>query len=676
MAQKNHVSVQHGDTRVDPYYWLNQRDDPQVLQYLAAENDHVEKVLLEPTTALRKTLVKEMLSRIPTEEDSVPDLRGPYWYFTSYRRGKDHPLYMRRRGSPNAKDQVYLDVNRLARGYKYFHLTNVTVRGDDKVAAFAVDRQGRKQFDIEFIDLESGDRLEQKITGVTANFVWSTDNRTVFYLKQDPLTFRPHQLWRWQLDSEEPAALVYEEPDVTFQLYLSTDKTKKFLYLTSYSVTSSEVRFWPADQPLSELKVFESRRPGHEYEVEHAGDRFLVRSNWNAPNFRLFEASESKTSRRSWVQLLGAREDRFVGRIETFSNFYVIEERRAGLPAIRIWNRRLGTSHSIDFPDASYSAFNIERFEYNTEEMRYSYQSLAQPPMVISYNMRSRSRVVLQEQKITGGFRRDQYVTERIWATSHDRTRVPISLMYRRGWVKDGKSPLLLLGYGAYGASYDATFHSQLLSLVDRGFAVGIAHVRGGSEFGHDWYEDGKLMEKKNSFFDFIAVTRHLQKLKYCSPRSTYARGASAGGLLMGAVFTMAPELYNGIVAAVPFLDVVTTMSDPRIPQTTTEYDEWGNPAILEHYEYMKSYSPYDRLSTRAFTNLLLVTGYQDSQVQYWEPAKFAARLRDLRTDRGLTLLSTQMQAGHGGASGRAQRLENMALQLAFFIRLDSDQRR
>lgn len=660
----------HGDVRIDEYYWLRDRDNPEVIEYLEAENAYTAAVMAA-TETLQTELFEEMKGRLDERDESVPVRLGDYFYYDRYEEGSEYKLYCRKKSSPEAGEEVVLDVNRLAEGHEQVRVSRVQPNEGNTVLAFAIDTVGRRIYTLRFRDLASGEPLPDVIENVTGNYAWANDDRTIFYTKQDPETLRWHRIYRHRLGTDPSAdTLVYEERDEEFSTYVWKTKTKRFIMVASDQTLSSEVRYLSADQPESEFTVFLPREENHEYSIDDLGDAFLIRSNWNATNFRLLKAPAGPTSKADWVEIMPHRDDVFVGNVEVFRDFLVVSERKEGLIRMRVVPRDGTEAHYLDFGEPAYAAWFSDNVDFDSTVLRYSYTSLTTPESIFDYDLDTRVKTLRKQETIRGGFDKTDYLTERLWAPARDGARVPISIVYRRDFVKDGSRPLLLYGYGSYGNSIDATFGSSRLSLLDRGFAFAIAHIRGGQELGRQWYENGKLFHKMNTFTDFIDCARFLTAERYTSPERLFAMGGSAGGLLMGAVANLAPESFRGIVSHVPFVDVVTTMLDASIPLTTSEYDEWGNPNQKDYYDYMLSYSPYDQLEAKKYPHMLVTTGLHDSQVQYWEPAKYVAKLRTLGTGDRLLLLETNMEAGHSGASGRFKRYRETARDYAFLVRL------
>jgi oligopeptidase B len=664
--------VTHGQTRIDEYYWLREREDPEVVAYLEAENEYLADGMAH-TDELQETLFQEIVGRIKEDDQSVPYRFRDYYYQARFEEGKEYPIHERRPGAIDAPAEVMVDVNRLAEGHDFFS-ASVGVRGiseNQRILAFATDDVGRRKYTIRFLDLETGEYLDDVIPDVTPNLVWAADDETLFYTRQDPETLRWYQVYRHTLGTD-PAedVLVYEESDEEFSVSVGRTKSRDLLYITAYQTLSTEYRYLPAAEPAGDFRVILPREADHEYSMDHYRDHFYFRTNDDAPNFRLVRAPMDTPERGSWEEIIPHRDDVLLEGFDIFSDHLVAEERRNGLVRLRVMPWSGGEEHYIEFDDPAWMAFTTANLEYDTPVLRFGYTSMTTPFSTYDYDMETRERTLLKRTEVVGDFDPANYRSERLWAPARDGREIPVSLVYRVGMERDGSAPLLLYAYGSYGSSMDATFSSARLSLLDRGFAFAIAHVRGGEELGRWWYEEGKLLNKKNTFTDFIDAADFLVAEGIADPGRVFAMGGSAGGLLMGAVVNMRPDLWRGVVAAVPFVDVVTTMLDETIPLTTSEYDEWGNPNDPEYYEYMLSYSPYDNTVAGEYPNLLVTTGLHDSQVQYWEPAKWVARMRAVRTDDNLLYLHTNMDAGHGGASGRYRRHRETAMEYAFMLDL------
>ncbi|MEM7457374.1 MAG: S9 family peptidase [Planctomycetota bacterium] len=659
----------HGQVRIDDYYWLRERENPDVIAYLNAENDYMTAVMSE-TEALQEKLAAETRARIVQEDTSVPVTERGFDYYRRTEEGSQYPIYCRRKTGSD-EEVVILDVNELAEGHDFCSVSGMDVSTNSSMLAYAVDTVGRRKYTLRIKSLETGETLADSIPDVTGNLVWAEDNETLFYTRQDPQTLRWFQIFRHRLgtDSSEDV-LVYEEADEEFSVRLGKTRSRDFIIINCNQTLSSETLLIDAATPESEARIFQPREDDHEYSIDHLDGAFYIRTNWEASNFRLMRTGEDNTTKESWQDVVPHSEEIYFDSFELFNNWLVIEQRENGLAQIR-YRRNDGTEfENLDFGEPCYSAGLAATMESDSDSLRYRFSSLATPPGTFEFDMNSGESTLLKQETILGGFDRGNYQTERIWARASDGTAVPVSLVYHKDTPLDGTAPCLLYAYGSYGISMSASFNASRFNLIDRGFIFAIAHIRGGQEMGRHWYEDGKLLNKKNTFTDFIAVGRDLVAREYADPDRLYARGGSAGGLLMGAVANMAPELFNGIIADVPFVDVVTTMLDDTIPLTTSEYDEWGNPNDQQYYDYMLSYSPYDQVEAKAYPNILVTTGLHDSQVQYWEPAKWVARLREMKTDENLLLLKTNMSAGHGGASGRFDRYREIAFRHAFLLNL------
>jgi oligopeptidase B len=668
-----HNLEKHGDIRIDNYFWLNDREDKEVIDYLNKENDYYETMTAH-TKELQDDLFKEMKSRIKEDDSSVPYFYNGYYYITRFETGKDYPIYSRKKGSLEAKEEIMFDCNELAKGQAYFSLNGLSVSEDNQWATFGVDLVSRRQYTIRVKNLITGDILPEEIENTTGGTTWASDNKTVFYTKKDPKTLRSDMIYKHVLKSDvKKDELVYHEKDDTFATFVYKEKSKKYIVIGSSSTLTSEYQFLEANNPNGEFRLFQKRTRGLEYSISHFGDNFYIVTNKDkATNFKLMKTNEKATSKENWIEVIPHRDDVLLEGVDIFKDYLVVEERSNGLNKIQIRPWSGEGAYYLPFESETYTAYTTTNPGFDTEVLRYAYQSLTTPSSVIDFNMKTKAKVVLKQQEVLGGkFDKNNYVEERIWATATDGTKVPISIVYKKGLKKDGSNPFLLYAYGSYGASMDPYFSTTRLSLLDRGFVYAIAHIRGGEDLGRQWYEDGKLLKKKNTFTDFIDCSKYVIAQKYTSPEHLYAEGGSAGGLLMGAIVNMAPELYNGVIAQVPFVDVVTTMLDDTIPLTTGEYDEWGNPNEKEYYDYMKSYSPYDNVKAQAYPNMYVSTGLHDSQVQYWEPAKWVAKIRALKNNNKLLFMHTNMDAGHGGASGRFEALKDLAKEFSFLLDLE-----
>ncbi len=663
----------HGDVRIDDYYWLNERENPKVIDYLNAENAYYD-AMTSHTKQFQEDLFEEMKSRIKEDDESVPYKKNGYYYITKYETGKQYPVYTRKKGSLEANEEVIVDVNELAKGHDYYALTGLNVNRINTVAAFGIDTVSRRQYDIRFKNLENHEFFPEVIENTTGSTAWANDHKTVFYARKDPVTLRSDKIYKHVLGTDvKEDVLVYEEKDETFWTFVYKSKSNKFVIIGSYSTLSTEYSYLDADKPEGAFKIIQPRIRELEYSVAHYGDDFYILTNDDkALNFKLMKTPIGKTEKEYWTDVIPHREDTLLEDISIFKDFLVLEERHNGLNRIRI-KRWDGTDdYYLPFEEETYSAAVYNNPEFDTNVIRYSYNSLTTPNSVIDFNVVDHSKEIKKEQEVLGGtFDKENYKSERIWANTRDGKQVAISLVYNRSTKIDEETPLLLYGYGSYGSIVSDRFSSVRLSLLDRGFVYAIAHVRGGEYLGRIWYEEGKMFSKKNTFYDFIDAGKHLIAQKYTSASHLYAEGGSAGGLLVGAVINMSPEIFNGVIAAVPFVDVVTTMLDESIPLTTGEFDEWGNPKDKDSYDYMKSYSPYDNVQQHEYPHMLVTTGLHDSQVQYFEPAKWVAKLRVNKTDQHLLLLYTNMETGHGGASGRFDALKEVARDYCFLFDLE-----
>jgi len=665
-----HELIAHGDTRIDDYFWLKNRDDPEVMAYLKAENDYYDSAMGH-LAQLEERLFEEIVARIKKNDDTVPYRLRDYYYYARFEANKEYPIFCRKKGSLEAPEEITLDANELAEGHEFFSIAAVRVSSGQDILAFATDTVGRRFYDVRFKNLTTGKMLEETIPKVTGNITWAEDGKTLFYAKQHPSTLRSYRIFRHEVGSD-PAkdALVYEETDDTFSTYVRKTTSRKYVVIMSVQTLSNEERYLPAADPTAAPTVFLPREREHEYSIDHLGDAFWVRTNWQAKNFRLVKTDAPAKGKGAWQEVIGNRDDVFLEDFELFRDHLVVSERKRGLLQLRVRSHLDGIEHYLDFGEPAYIAWPIDNMETDTTTLRYWYSSLTTPGSVFDYDMLSREKTLRKQDEVVGDFDPANYVTERLEASARDGRAVPISLVYRKGLVKNGENPLLLYGYGSYGASIDPYFNSARLSLLDRGFVFAIAHIRGGEELGRWWYEEGKLLNKKNTFTDFIDCAEHLVAQKIADPRRVFANGASAGGLLIGVAVNMRPDLFNGVVADVPWVDIVTSMLDDSIPLTTSEYDEWGNPNEKEYYDYMLSYSPYDNVDARSYPNMLVTTSLHDSQVQYWEPAKWISKLRVKSTSNNLLLLKTDMEAGHGGKTGRMKQHRDTAMRYAFFLDL------
>jgi oligopeptidase B len=673
---KPHVRDIHGDKVVDNYYWMYDYfgkgpDSTKVVEYLKAENQYVD-TMMSGTKNFQDKLFQEMKARIKEKDESVPVFKNGYYYYTRTEDGKQYYKYCRKKGSLDAKEEILLDVDKMAEGHAYYAVTGYEISEDNNLLAYAVDEVSRRQYTIRVKNLATGETLKDAIPNTEGDPVFANDNKTIFYTSKNPVTLLSEKIKRHTLGSDAASdALVYEEKDKSNYIGVGKSKNNRYIAIYSQATMSSEIRYIDAAAPNSTFRIFQPRMKDVLYDVTPLADRFLIRTNLNAKNFRLMECPLDKTDVANWKEVIPHRNDVLLQGVEEFKDFIVLSERKEGLVKLRVRNLSSGNEHYVDFGEPAYAANFGANPEYNTTNLRYGYTSLTTPQSTYDYNLVTKEKKLRKQQEVVGGYDPTQYVTERTYATARDGVKVPISIVYKKGFEKNGKAPLLLYAYGSYGASMDAAFNSARLSLLNRGFAYAIAHIRGGQEMGRQWYEDGKMMKKKNTFTDFIDAAQFLIKENFTSKEHLYAQGGSAGGLLMGAVVNMAPELWNGVIAQVPFVDVVNTMLDESIPLTTNEFDEWGNPKNKDAYLYMKSYSPYENIERKAYPNMLVTTGLHDSQVQYFEPAKWVAKLRALKTDNNLLLLKTNMEFGHGGASGRFDYLKDVALNYAFLLALE-----
>lgn len=674
----------HGDTRIDNYFWMRLSDEQKeaespdqqtsdVLAYLNAENDYL-KSIMKPTEDLQDSLYNEIVGRIKQDDASVPVAVNGYSYYSRYEEGQDYPFYCRKKVNAESKEEIMLNGPEMAKDQDYFAIGSRAVSENNQLLAYSTDLVSRRQYTIHIKHLETGDLLSDSIANTSGSITWANDNKTIFYTKKDPVTLRSFQIYSHVIGTAvTDDKLVFEETDETFSCGIFKTKSRKYLMIGSSQTLSTEYKYLDANHPDGEWKIIQPREQDLEYSVDHFEDDFYIVTNLEAKNFRLMKTSIKNTEKSNWEEVIPHRSNVLLEGIDIFQNHLVVSERKDGLNQLRVIKWADNSEHYIDFNDPAYSANTFANPEFNTETLRFNYTSLTTPNTVYDYNLNSKDRKQMKQQEVLGGkFSPDNYSSERLTATARDGAQVPISLVYKKGTELNTETPLLLYAYGSYGYSMDPTFSSVRLSLLDRGFVYAIAHIRGGQEMGRQWYEDGKLLKKKNTFYDFIDCGKHLIAQKYTSAEHLYAQGGSAGGLLMGAIINMEPALWNGVIAAVPFVDVVSTMLDETIPLTTFEFDEWGNPKEKASYDYMLSYSPYDNIEQKDYPNLLITTGYWDSQVQYWEPAKWIAKLRDYKTDDNLLMMRCNMDVGHGGASGRFQRYKETALEYAFLLDLEN----
>lgn len=663
----------HGDERNDHYFWLKERENPEVIQYLEEENAYAEAVMKD-TEDFQQLLFDEMKARYKKDDESLPYFFNEYWYIVRFEKGKEHPLFTRKFQTLDNEEELLLDVNVLAEGQKFFEVGSVAVSPNNKLMSYSSDNMGRRIYDINFKNLETGEILQDQIGNTTGKAVWANDNEHVFYIRKDD-SLRAFQVFLHQLGTDSSQdVLIFHEDDDTFDVNVFKTKSLEYIFISSSSTISDEQRFIPADNVMADWKIIQPRIDDLEYAVEHYQDEFYIISNADdATNFKISKTKVANPGIENWVEVIPHREDVLLEGFEIFKNYLVLEERKEGLLQIKIIETKNNEFHYLPFSDPTYTTYIGLNLEFDTEKLRFGYTSLTQPSSTFEYDMKERTTKLLKQQEVLGGdFLPENYLSERVWATARDGKKVPISLVYHKDTPKSPETPLLIYGYGSYGHTIDASFSNVRLSLLNRGFIYAIAHVRGGEYMGREWYEDGKMLFKKNTFFDFIDAAKYLVQENYTSEKHLYAMGGSAGGLLMGAIINYEPKLFNAIVAQVPFVDVVTTMLDETIPLTTGEFDEWGNPKDKEYYDYIKSYSPYDNIEAKDYPHILITTGLHDSQVQYWEPAKWTARLRDLKTDDNLLVFKTDMTSGHGGASGRFESLKEDSLEYAFLMKLEN----
>ena len=674
MADRVHYQLKkHDHIRIDPYYWLRERDNPEVIDYLERENDYYQKITAH-TDDLKNTLFDELKGRVKEDDNSVPYFYNGYWYITRYEKGKDYPIYIRKKDSLTAPEELLFDCNKMAEGQSYFQLSGISISPDNTKAAFAVDTVSRRLYTLYVKDLVSGQLLETKIPNTSGSTAWAANNQHLFYTAKDEITLRSSAIHRHDiLGSATNNKLIFEEKDETFSVYVSSSKSDEYIFINSFSTLTTEAQFLKADNPLGDFKMVQERTRGLEYDIAHMGDYFYILTNKDgATNYKLIRTKIDTPEASNWETILEHREDVLLEDLELFKAYWAVTERQNGLSRIRIKSWEGDTDYFLPLEGETYSLFISTNLQFDTSKIRYGYSSLKTPYSVFEFDMATQETTLLKEQEVMGGnFDKNNYIEKRIWAIARDGVKVPMSMVYHKDTKLTSGTPILQYAYGSYGSTIDPGFSSSRLSLLDRGFVYVIAHIRGGEYLGRQWYEDGKLFKKKNTFNDFIDCSKHLIQEQMTAPEHLYAYGGSAGGLLMGAVVNESPELYNGIIAAVPFVDVITTMLDDEIPLTTSEYDEWGNPNDKSYYDYMLSYSPYDQVREMEYPNMLVTTGLHDSQVQYWEPAKWVAKLRVTKTGSNILLLDTNMEAGHGGASGRFESLKELAKKYAFILDLE-----
>ena len=681
--KQTHITAIHGLQLEDDYFWMRLSDEQKeaaepdeqtakVVDYLNRENDYTKEVM-NGTEAFQENLFNEIVGRIKQDDQSVPLLDNGYYYYSRYEEGKEYAIYCRKLGSLEAEEQVMLNVNEMAEGFNYYAVGGQSVSTNNNLLAFSVDTVSRREYTLQFKDLTTGEVLSDRIPGTTGGATWANDNKTVYYSKKDPITLRSSRIFKHILGTDASAdVLVFEEADETFSCGIGKSKSEQYLMIASYSTVSNEWRYLDANTPNGEWKIIQPRERNLEYSCSHYGDHFYITTNRDAKNFKLVRTPINATTYDNWEDVLPHRDATLLEGVDIFKDYLVVSERTEGLNQIRVKRWDDASDYYIQFPDPTYSAYVGANPDFDTKQLRYGYNSMTTPSSVFEMDMVSQATNLLKQQEVLGGsFDPANYESERVMVEARDGTKVPVSIVSRKGVKKDGNNPFLLYAYGSYGYSMDAGFSSTRLSLLDRGFVYAIAHIRGGQEMGRDWYEDGKMFNKKNTFTDFVDCGQAMVDLGYTSPQHLYAMGGSAGGLLMGAVVNMAPALFNGVIAAVPFVDVINTMLDESIPLTTGEFDEWGNPKNKDSFDYMMSYSPYDNVTAQDYPHMLVTTGYWDSQVQYWEPAKWVAKLRDTKTGENLLVMDCNMETGHGGASGRFKRLRETAMEYAFFMMLE-----
>lgn len=681
-AKKDSVIVTHGHERVDPYFWMRLTDEQknaetpdeqtdEVLTFLSAENDYTDKVMAH-TEPFQDKLYDEIVGRIKQTDESVPYFKNGYWYYTRYEEGKEYPIYCRKKGSLDTKELVMLDANARAEGHDYYSAAGLSVSPDNKILAFAEDLLSRRIYNYKFKNLETGEIYEDELTNLQPGGAWAKDNRTFFYTTKNEVSLLSEKIWRHKLGSStEQDVLVYQEKDPSYYIGVYKSKSDDYIIIYNSSTLVSDYQILKSDNPTGNFEQFTPRGQKHEYSIEHYDDKFYIVTNRDAVNFKLMETSIDATEESNWTEVIGHREDVLLSGIDIFKDWMVLSERSNALTHLRVINQKSKDEHYLDFGEPAYVVYSSVNTDFNTDVLRFGYSSMTTPNSTIDYNMATKEKELKKQQEVVGGHEPSEYVTERLFAEVRDGVKVPISLVYKKGMRRGNDTPMVLYAYGSYGSTIDPWFSSVRLSLLDRGFIWAVAHIRGGQSMGRKWYDDGKMFNKKNTFNDYVDCAKYLIAEDYTSPDHLYGQGGSAGGLLMGAVVNQAPELFNGIIAAVPFVDVISTMLDETIPLTTNEFDEWGNPKNKDSYDYMLSYSPYDQVTEQDYPNMLVTTGLFDSQVQYWEPAKWVAKLRDKKTDDNILMMHTNMDAGHGGASGRFKRYKETALEYAFFLDLE-----
>ena len=667
----NKIMTMHNHERIDEFYWLNERGNPKVIDYLNSENDY-RNSYMEYYKGLENELFEEIKSRIKEDDSSVPYLDNGYYYYTRFEKGKQYPIYCRKKDNLKNDEEILIDVNKMSQGHEYFRIGGIDISPNNKIMAYSVDTISRRLYTVHFKNLETGEKNTHTISNTSGGVSWANDNMTLFYNQKNTKTLRTEKVMRHSFNQNQKDEEVYFEKDDEFNLYSYKSKSGKYIIIVSGKTISDEIRFLNANEPNGDFKIFQKRVDGLEYSIDHLNDKWYVRTNINdSKNFKLMVCDEDKTSSDNWKEFIKHRKNVLLEGVEIFNDFFVITERENGQRRFNVISNKDGESHYIDFEEEVFSAYSSVNSEINSKTFRYGYSSMTTPNSTIEYNLIKKTKTVLKEAEILGGtFDKNNYESMLVWADARDGKKVPISLVFRKDTYKKGKNPLLLYGYGSYGSTNSAGFSSVRLSLLDRGFVYAIAHIRGSQYLGREWYEDGKMFNKKNTFWDFIDSAKYLGNNSYVDRDQIFAMGGSAGGLLMGAIANMEPEVFKGIVAAVPFVDVVTTMLDETIPLTTFEFDEWGDPKDEDSYYYMLSYSPYDQVEEKDYPAIFITTGYHDSQVQYFEPAKWIARLRDKRTNKEPLLMYCNMDAGHGGASGRFEAYKETAMEYAFLISL------
>lgn len=675
MPQAQEISkelILHGDTRLDPYYWLNERENPAVIAYLEDENAY-RKAAMRHTEPLQETLFQEIKNRIKEDDQSVPYKKNGYWYYVRFEKGEEHPIYCRKKETLSAAEEILLDVNELAKDYDYYKVGGLSISPDNQWLAFGEDTLSRRIYTIRFKHIKTGEiKSDETLLYTNGSVAWAADSKTLFYTVKDS-TLRSHAIYRHALHtSNEADVLIFQEADATFNTGVYKSKSEAYILIHSGSTVSDEYQYLPSNTPLNDFKMLQKRERDLEYGVAHFGDHWYIRTNKDgAENFKLMKTQITKSEKEHWKDVVPHRSHVFLENIEIFKDYLVTEERENGLTRMHITRWDGSSEHYIAFDEETYTTGIGNNPDFNSTTLRYGYSSLTVPSSVVDYDMQNRTKEIKKQQEVIGGYNAEDYASERIWAEAEDGTKVPISLVYKKELRKKEGNPTLLYGYGSYGATIDPSFSTTRLSLLDRGFVFAIAHIRGGQYLGRNWYENGKMLLKKNTFTDFIACAKKMFTSGYTAPDKLYAMGGSAGGLLMGAVINLEPKLFTGVIAAVPFVDVVTTMLDESIPLTTGEYDEWGNPNNPEYYAYIKSYSPYDNVEAKDYPAMLVTTGLHDSQVQYWEPAKWVAKLRKMKTDKNPLYLETNMETGHGGAAGRFEAYRETAMEYAFLLDLE-----